>query len=117
MSGWRLLEKDPLTGIERWFQYDSSTKKSTIKTLQDVTEILEWNKVQQNHGDDGYNKDKSWRRAAEIPVTVIHKWLREEGIDVYNNDHWPAVVKKLDSIEYRYLRTHPGRIGKRVRHM
>ena len=112
----RLLEKDPMTGIERWFEYDSLTKTSTIHTLQDVTSIIEWNKAAQTH-NDGYTKDRSWRRAGEIPAVIISKWLHEEGIDVYNPDHWDAVAKKLDSNEYLYLRTAPGRIGKRTRHM
>ena len=96
MTGWRLLEKDPLTGIERWFSYDSSTKKCSIKTLQDVTDILEWNKQQCNHMGDGYSPSREWKRVADIPLVVQHKWLAEEGIDVYNKDHWPAVARKLD---------------------
>ena len=115
--GWRLLEKDALTGIERWFSYDSATKQCSIKTLQDVTEILEWNKTLCNHDGDGYSPSREWKRVADIPCVVITKWLTEEGIDVYNQNHWPAVARKLDSIEYRYLRTAPGRIGTRTRHM
>jgi hypothetical protein len=115
--GWRLLERDPLSGIERWFSYDPIAKKSSIKTLQNVDEILDWNKTLANHDGDGYSPSREWRRAASIPTVLIHKWLAEEGIDVFNDDHWPAVVKKLDSIEYQYLRTAPGRIGKRARHM
>ena len=33
------------------------------------------------------------------------KWLTEDGIDIYNRDHWKAVKKKLNSNEYRYLKT------------
>jgi hypothetical protein len=112
----RLLERDPLTGTERWFEYDPVTKECSIETVQDVEPILEMNKALQTH-NDGYSKTREWRRAASIPNTLIYEWLTKEGIDVYNADHWPAVVRKLDSIEYRYLRTADGQIGKRVRHM
>ena len=113
---WRLLERDTQTGIERWFHYDPVTKQCQIKTLQDVTDILEHNKRLAT-ANDGYDKRREWRRAASIPVVVQSEWLHKEGIDIYNKDHWPAVVRKLDSSEFAYLRTAPGRIGKRVRHM
>jgi hypothetical protein len=112
----RLLERDPLTGTERWFEYDPVEKTVSIRTIQDAEPILELNKALQTH-DDGYSKTREWRRAASIPNSLIYQWLQEDGIDVFNKNHWPAVVRKLDSIEYRHLRTAPGQIGKRVRHM
>ena len=112
----RLLSKDPLTGIERWFEYDSVTKTCQIRTLQNVEDILNHNKALATH-NDGYDKRREFRRVASIPVTLQHQWLAEEGIDVYNKDHWDAVAKKLDSNEYAYLRTAPGRLGKRSRHI
>jgi hypothetical protein len=54
------------------------------------------------------------RKLAEIPNIVVEQWLRE-GVNVFDPD--PAMQRrvrwKLDSNEYRYLRTFPGRMGMR----
>ena len=71
------------------------------RRLLDVEPILERNKALQNEGHRG----GFWWRAASIPNVVIEKWLREDGIDVFNKDHWPAVRRRLNSSEYRWLRT------------
>ena len=112
----RLLERDPDTGTTRWFEYDPVTKKVSIETRQDVEPILDLNKSLATE-NDGYDSRRELRRVASIPNTLIYEWLEKEGIDVWNKDHWPAVARKLDSNEYAYLRTAPGRIGKRVRHL
>jgi len=78
--------------------------------VQDVEPYLERNKALYNADDGGYtSKAREWKRYASIPNAVIMKWKIEEGIDVFNKDHWPAVKRKLNSSEYRYLRTAPGR--------
>ena len=39
-------------------------------------------------------------------VWVHQAWqLEQDGIDVYNPDHWPAVQRKLNDPEWRYLKT------------
>ena len=101
-----ILSHDPVTGITIYHDYDSLTDKTTLHTVQDVEPILDANKELyklDNRGDI--------RRAARIPVVLIEKWLREEGIDVFNRDHYQAVARKLNSSEYLYLRTAPGHIG------
>lgn len=102
----KLIDYDWMTGIETWHHYDAETDRTTIESVQDVSAILELNKARQNEGDGGYaTKDRDWRRVASIPNVVIEKWLREDRIDVFNKDHWPAVRRKLNSSEYLYLRT------------
>lgn len=81
----------------------------TVSSLQDVEPILEANKRAYNtppvKGD--------FHMAARIPNVIAEKWMREEGLSIFNRDHWPAIAAKLDSPEYRYLRTQPGRLSRK----
>lgn len=100
-----ILSYDPVTGITMYHDYDDVTDTTTVHTVQDCEPILENNKILQNLDDRGWDKEKFFRRAALIPNILIEKWKNEEGIDVFNDDHWPAVRRKLNSNEYRHLRT------------
>jgi hypothetical protein len=82
----------------------------TIRSVQDATPFLDHNKRLQNDGTDGYSPSRELKRVASIPPIVAEKWLTEEGIDVFNRDHWPAVKRKLNSSDYMWLRTSGGRI-------
>ena len=107
----RLLDYDEITGIRTWHDYDPVTKETTITTDyvdNTITDVLERNKALYNHDDKGWSPTKEWRRVASIPVSLMHEWLVNEGIDVLNKDHWPAVKRKLNSSDYLYLRTAPG---------
>jgi len=81
----------------------------TIVRSQDVAPILDRNKALAAW-NDGYSPSRELRRAASIPLIVAEKWRNEEGIDVFNPDHWPAVKRKLNSSDYAYLRTAPGKL-------
>lgn len=78
---------------------------------QDVEGILQQNKEERNH----YTQDKgsAIRKVASIPNIVIEQWLRE-GINIMNMGRCPdtrrKVLQKLNSPEFRYLRTHNSRI-------
>lgn len=107
----RLLDYDPLTGVTQYFLYDPVTGEWGVESVQDVESILEVNKKLQN--EEGYTrhgiKNDFWH-VAQIPVVVQEKWLREEGIDIYNKDHWPKVKAKLNDPDYRYLKTTRGTV-------
>lgn len=75
----------------------------------DVEPLLEANKALYTSGD-GYSPSRELRRAASIPNAIIEKWRNELGVDVLNPDHWPKVRQLLNSSEYLYLRTAPGRL-------
>jgi len=75
----------------------------------DVEPLLEANKALYTSGD-GYTPSREMRRAASIPMAIVEKWKNELGIDVLNPDHLPAVRRLLNSNEYLYLRTAPGRL-------
>lgn len=106
----RLLDYDPLTGLAEYHDYDPLTDRTTIEYVQDAAPILERNKALHNHDDRGWSPSRDMRRAASIPDIIVLKWLKEDGINVFDRDHWPAVKRKLNDPEYRYLRTAPGRL-------
>ena len=107
----RLVDHDPETGMAVWHEHDELTDATTIEHVQDCEPILEANKALANAEDRGFtSKARELRRAASIPSAVVLKWLVEEGIDVMNPDHWPAVRRKLNDPEWRHLRTAPGRL-------
>lgn len=80
-----------------------------VHRLADVEPILELNKALATSGD-GYTPSRELRRAASIPMAVIEKWRNELGVDIFNPDHMPAVRRLLNSNEYAFLRTAPGRL-------
>lgn len=75
----------------------------------DVEPLLEANKALAASGD-GYTPSRELRRAASIPLAIVEKWRNELGVDVFNPDHVGAVRRLLNSSEYLYLRTAPGRL-------
>lgn len=81
----------------------------TVIRSADVEPLLEINKALANSGD-GYSPSRELRRAASIPMIIIEKWKDEHGVDVFNPDHREAVRRLLNSSEYLYLRTAPGRL-------
>lgn len=80
-----------------------------VQRLADVGPLLEANKALASSGD-GYTPSREMRRAASIPLAIIEKWRNELGVDVLNPDHIGAVRRLLNSNEYAFLRTAPGRL-------
>lgn len=103
----RLISHDPIAGIRAYYEPEGKDGARIIHEYDDVDGVLDNNKLNYNHGNP-WNADRSWKKVATIPNSIITKWLLEEGIDFYNKDHWPKIRQKLNSSEWRYLRTSPG---------
>lgn len=107
----RLLDDGSETGIRQWHIYDPLTDTTTITYEQDATPLLDANKAAYNDGTNGWmSKSREMKKVASIPAIILMKWLTEEGIDYRNRNHWPAIIRKLNSNEYLYLRTSSGQI-------
>lgn len=106
----RLLDRNPETGITEWFVGSEDGKTFQIVYEQDAQPVIEENKRKQSAGRAYYARDNEMWRVASIPITVQYKWMVEEGIDVLNPDHMPAVKRKLNDPDWRWLKTADVRI-------
>jgi len=101
--------------ILRTWDFDEANACHVIQSTQDIEPILQNNKRLFNEGD-GYGPSREWKRAASVPNIIIEKWMKM-GINAYDLEDLPKILAMLDSPEYRYLRTAPGRLSRRpVRH-
>lgn len=106
----RLLEFDPYTQVSTWFEHDEMSDTTTLSYTQDVESTLDMNKTLAN--DDDYKKagmKSGWWHYAHIPVVVQLKWKMEHGVDIYNKDHMPKILKLLADPDNLYLKTTSGR--------
>lgn len=76
---------------------------TNISKTQDITALLERNKSKSNDFGKEIHSD-AYNHVASIPAVLIVKWYNE-GLDIYNPDHAGRLKRKLNSIEYAYLRT------------
>ena len=115
----RLIDYDPLSRTGVYHSYDDQTKETVIEEIQDVSHFLEVNRNTQNHdvgGGGGLNEysrkgiKNGWWHVASIPNSVIMKWKKEKGVDVFNKHHTQEIKKLLIGLEWRYLRTGTGRV-------
>jgi hypothetical protein len=102
-ADWRFLSRDPTTGAVEHFKYDAAEDRCIIRRTVDHAPIIEANKRLASEWD-GWNSDKSMRLAARITPDIQLEWLQKYGIRAWDRNHRPAVLRLLNSNEYRYLR-------------
>lgn len=95
--------------IETKYVEDATTGDLTVIRSDDAGPVLEHNKALQTL-NDGYSPSRELRRAASIPFIVVELWKNQYGVDVLNPDHREGVRRLLNSSEWAYLRTAPGRL-------
>lgn len=111
-----LLEVDPWTGVRTLVDYDEMTDSLTVRREQDVGPILERNKALQTAGapERFRDDDINWRLQASVPNIVQEKWYRDHGVAVWkaneDPDQMAAVIKLVNSSDWRWLKTVPGRV-------
>jgi Ca2+-dependent lipid-binding protein len=94
--------------------YHQEKDKVVIERNIDYKPIVEHNKKLYTE-NNGYSKSKDLKRVASIPTLVLEIWSKE-----YNGDsNWFALPsdvqkkilkKKLNSSEFQFFRTAPGRL-------
>ena len=109
----RLIDRNPLTGEEVWYQFDPSTEQATITHEQSVAGMIDKNITAANDEDKTRRGIKNdWWKYASVPNVVQIEWRQKYGVDMFNRDHQKAVFKLLNSPDYRYLKcttkTHGG---------
>lgn len=63
--------------------YDHNEKKLFIQTIEDVEPILEENAIHRAAGNNGFSKERTFRKIASIPLILVEKWMREDGVNVF----------------------------------
>jgi hypothetical protein len=91
--------------------------KVLIYREQDVQPYLDANKRMQAEQVGGWRRaGKGTRRmVADIPNIVVEMWLKQ-GFNMFSASE-RELRKKLDEPEWAYLKTIPGRLGQRSRHI
>jgi hypothetical protein len=102
-TDWRFLSRDPLSGAVEHFKYDAGEDRCIIRRTVDHEPLIEANKRLASSWD-GWNRDRSMRLAARITPEIQLEWLQKYGIRSWDKNHRKAVLRLLNSNEYRYLR-------------
>jgi hypothetical protein len=98
----RFVDYDPISGIETRFTYDHTSDQFTISHHQDTTAIQESNRLAQLDVESHRKQAKNdWSLYARVPNIVILEWRQKYGVDFYNQDHWPQVMRLINSPDYR----------------
>lgn len=101
--GERLMDKDRTTGLSRYFSYDEASDTYTIRTQQEVTDLLDANRDQANAAPTGWKGDV--HKVASIPLNVYYD-LKRRGIV----DDPKRLREWLNDPDNRYFRTKTGRV-------
>lgn len=76
----------------------------TVQAVQDVEDILERNKALQGH-----QQKSDWgRQIASIPLIIIDKWSKEDGVNVLamaKEEAAQYIKRKLADPDWRWLKT------------
>lgn len=70
---------DESGGVVSVIETDDQAKTTTIGRYQNVDPIIEHNKKLQTE-NDGFNKARDLRRVASIPLVILEKWCKEDGV-------------------------------------
>jgi hypothetical protein len=105
LSDKRVLQRDPLTGLITYHQYDEHTDETVISYDAPTAPIIERNKILQNdpdHWKQGMKKD--FAHYADIPVMVQMDWLINKKVDCYKQEDGKKMFSLLNDPDYRYLK-------------
>lgn len=90
--------------------------KVVVCRTQDVEPYIEQNKRELAEAPTWRPyANTNLRKVASIPNVVVEQWMRE-GLNIFDPspETQRKIAAKLNSNEYQYLRTYPGRVGYKV---
>lgn len=113
MSDWELIDSNPHTGLNKFIRSNvddpDTVEVRYEQTANSIQAILDRNKESQA---DPFDKSSDMWHAAHIPVGVMYEWKVKHGVDAWDPNHRPAVMRLLDDPDYRYLRVKNFVIGR-----
>ena len=66
--------------------FDAATNTLYVEHREDVEPLMNGIAEFKGENTDGYNKERTWRKIGSIPLIVVEKVLREEGINLMGSD-------------------------------
>ena len=88
---------DQSEGVTEYFHYDDMTDTSFIETVQDVEPHIEMAKAIRNNQEITKQGIKDgWWHIGHLPDVIILKMKEEDGVDVFDRNHWPKVGQLLN---------------------
>ena len=99
---------------KNWY-WDETEEKIHIEMIDHSTDaVMKENKNLANATKNkAFKGDKLMFRYARIPLALIVKWKTDLGLDVFasnNPEQEKLLIKTLDDIDYRYLKTTDGNL-------
>jgi hypothetical protein len=107
---WRYLDTDPITGAKNFHGYDHDNKRTIIRTEYDKAHLQAIRDSNTRDANDhkfkflGKDEGDGMRHVARIGPDVVAQWLAE-GVNIFDESHWPEVKKRLNDPQWRKLRT------------
>ena len=97
----RLLDRDPLTGKETWFEYDHTTDTVQLTEKESVQHVLDYcANLRQLSGERTKKQIKNdWVHYAILPSTVQLEMKFKHGVDPWDKNDW-AKRYQLINTEY-----------------
>jgi len=97
--------------VARRVYLDTARENVIVRSEQEYGEILAFNRACFNaHAPSAplWNKN-GWVKIASIPLVLIDLW-KQRGLDFFDPNDWPILIRILNDSEWSHLRTAPGRI-------
>lgn len=103
----RLIDADPLTGLQTWHDYDEASDTTVISYRSDVEPLLDACKHDSNHAD---RKLGDMAHVASVPPGIQLEWFAKYGVRMWDQNHRGKVRQLLDG-EYKHLKRLPIMLG------
>lgn len=100
----RLIEQD--NGVAT--VYHDLGDRVVVQNVQDVSAIVEANKRAYN---DASGCKSEMVHIGRIPVVIMERWCKEDGINYMAKENMKALLRKLENPDNRMFKTHPGKFA------
>ena len=98
--------------LQEIYHKDAHDDKFHVQLVQDVSQYLKVNDAQRNDTERGtrWGNQSAFHKVASIPEVVIAQWWKELGSNPLSKENRGWLIAKLNSNEYKKLRTREGRL-------
>ncbi len=102
MSQWQQIDDGSFNGVGKSIRGNEDGSVDVRHEFHDSSRIIDANKRAQV--DTLNTRMGDMAKVASIPVSVMYEWLSKYGVNAWKPAHQDAVIKLLNSSDYRYLK-------------